>query len=86
MVTPEMNKLKADLLEINQRINSGRGSKVLKYICIELERGDLHGAQVIHSNEGDKLTQYSGVSDMIRNSIMGCRVHHITGCTVPWCR
>ena len=68
----------------NLTANEGRGSSTARYIIADLEKGNLDGALGWIDYDGDKLRQYPSLNRVIE-SYLGCRTHHIVGCTHKWC-
>lgn len=80
----EMLNAAFEIRKANLTANQGRGSSTARYIIAELERGDLPDAQFTHETDGDKLRQYPDLNKIIE-SYLGCRTHHVVGCTHRMC-
>jgi hypothetical protein len=81
----EMLNAAFEIRKANLIANQGRGSSTARNICNDLEKGDLKGALKWIDYDGDKLRQYPDLNRVIEG-YLGCRTHHIVGCTHKRCQ
>ncbi len=62
----DKDKLARELTDLQAKHNSGRGVGCVRTLCFYLERGQLSQARAVANNEGDKISSYPDIVEVLK--------------------